>query len=244
MNLRYCIAASVLIACLCTGDYQSVGSSKNRPQKSCKVASCSCNPCTCKNCSGNCCPTETKKEEFRIAMRQLWNDHGTWTREYVLAALSDAPSTDLVAQRLLRNQDDIGNALVPLYGLAAGKKLAELLKEHILIDADLVKAAQKNDAKTLKTAGTKWHKNATDISQFLSKANPNIKFAHMQAMMFEHLRLLTGIVTSHLQKKWGDDIRLYDTYRNQLNKMADELAHALIKAFPVSQSTQRLNSHS
>jgi hypothetical protein len=234
MKLRYSMAVGLLITCLSTIDYSSAVSPKSTANKSCNVAGCSCNPCSCKNCTGDCGAKKSNEdqEDFRKAMRQLWNDHGIWTREYVIAALANLPGTDLAAKRLLKNQDDIGNALIPFYGAGAGKKLAELLKEHILIAVDVIKAAQKNDPKDLKIADTKWHKNATAISQFLSKANPHIKFAPIQAMLFEHLRLLTGVVTSRLQKKWGDDITLYDSYRAQLNEMADALANAIIKAFP------------
>lgn len=231
MKLTSVVAISLLLVCCSTIDYSFAVLPKSIAKKSCNCGTCTCNPCACKNCSGDCCITKGK-EDFRKAMRQLWDDHGTWTREYVIAALNNLPSVDLAAKRLLKNQDDIGNAIVPYYGANAGKKLAELLKEHILMAVDVVKAAQKNDAKALKTADTKWHKNATDISQFLSKANPNIKFAPMQAMMFEHLKLLTSIVTSRLEKKWADDITYYDSYRSQLNHMADELANAIIRAFP------------
>jgi len=231
MKLGYSMAVGLLMACLCTIDYNFAITSKRTVERSCKCDACTCNPCSCKTCTGDCC-AKKGKEDFRKAMRQLWNDHGTWTREYVVAALADLPSVDLAAKRLLKNQDDIGNALVPFYGASAGKKLAEMLKEHILIAVDVVKAAQKNDTKALKIADAKWHKNATDISKFLSSANQNIKFAQMQAMLFEHLRLLTDIVTSRLKKSWGDDITFYDSYRNQLNEMADELANAIINALP------------
>jgi hypothetical protein len=46
---------------------------------------------------------------------------------------------------LLRNQEDIGNAVVPLYGDDAGKGLTDLLKQHILIAVDLVEADKAGD---------------------------------------------------------------------------------------------------
>jgi hypothetical protein len=56
---------------------------------------------------------------------------------YIVSFLADLPDTDVVAQRLLKNQEDIGNAIKPFYGEEAGKKLTELLNGHILIAVDL-----------------------------------------------------------------------------------------------------------
>ena len=57
---------------------------------------------------------------FNSDMRKLWEDHITWTRLYIVSATADLPDKDATAQRLLRNQDDIGNAVKPFYGDAAG----------------------------------------------------------------------------------------------------------------------------
>src|ERR671934_2981441 len=75
--------------------------------------------------------------DFRNAMRKLWEDHITWTRLYIVSAAADLPDKDVTAQRLLQNQTDIGNAVKPFYGDAAGNQLTALLKDHILGAVDL-----------------------------------------------------------------------------------------------------------
>ena len=84
---------------------------------------------------------------LRLAMRKLWSDHVFWTREYVIAAIEGTPNGDEAAARLLRNQEDIGNAIIPFYGQPAGAKLTELLKQHIMGAVDLVAAAKAGDRK-------------------------------------------------------------------------------------------------
>ena len=54
-------------------------------------------------------------------MRKLWEDHVTWTRLAVISLTTDSPDTEATVGRLLRNQIDIGNAVKPFYGAAAGK---------------------------------------------------------------------------------------------------------------------------
>ncbi|HJV05073.1 MAG TPA: hypothetical protein VJ868_07405, partial [Actinomycetota bacterium] len=49
-------------------------------------------------------------------LRRLWTDHVVWTRSYVVAAVADAPDAETAAERLLKNQEDIGAAVVPFYG--------------------------------------------------------------------------------------------------------------------------------
>jgi CTP:molybdopterin cytidylyltransferase MocA len=63
---------------------------------------------------------------LRAAMRRLWADHVIWTRQYVVAAVGDTPDAQAAAGRLLKNQEDIGNAVVPFYGEAAGAGLTDL----------------------------------------------------------------------------------------------------------------------
>src|SRR5688572_9103445 len=88
-------------------------------------------------------PTGT---ELRLAMRKLWSEHVIWTRDYIVAAVDGHESAPAVSRRLLRNQDDIGNAIATYYGAPAGTKLSSLLKDHILIAVDLVGAAKAGDA--------------------------------------------------------------------------------------------------
>jgi hypothetical protein len=97
-----------------------------------------------------------------------------WTREYVVAAIKETPDKDAAAGRLLRNQEDIGNAVAPLYGDDAGKGLTDLLKQHILIAVDLIEAAKAGDDAKFQTEDAKWSQNVDEIATFLSGANPKL----------------------------------------------------------------------
>jgi len=78
-------------------------------------------------------------------MRKLWTDHVVWTRVYVIAAVGQQPDAQAAANRLMKNQEDIGTAVAKFYGEAAGRQLTTLLKEHISIAVDLIKAAKAGD---------------------------------------------------------------------------------------------------
>lgn len=174
----------------------------------------------------------TPASQLHDAMRKLWSDHVVWTRLYIVDAAAGAPSTQTTAARLLRNQEDLGNAIVPYYGAAAGAKLTDLLKQHILIAVDLVTAAKAGDNAKVADADRRWHANANDIATFLSGANPNWPKATLLSMLNQHLALTTQEATAQLQGRWADSGAAFDQIFNQIIGMADALSDGIVKQFP------------
>ena len=171
-------------------------------------------------------------EKLRATMRELWAEHVLWTRDYVVAAIDDHPSTSVVAARLMKNQEDIGNSIVPWYGKEAGTKLTSLLKEHINVAVELVGAAKAKDSVKVSAADKRWHQNSKDIATFLSGANPNWQESTVEKMLNEHLSLTAQEATARLEKRWDDDVRLFDQIFDQIMHMADALTDGIVKQFP------------
>ena len=177
-------------------------------------------------------PAAPPVAEVRAAMQKLWEDHITYTRNYIISALPDLPDKDAVAARLLANQDEIGNAVKPYYGDAAGDKLASLLRDHITIATEVVAAAKAGDKAQLGDAQEKWNANGKDIAAFLSGANPHWPKATLQAMLQKHLNLTTAEVVARLNKDWAADIRAYDEGHEHMRMFADTLTNGIAKQFP------------
>ncbi len=169
---------------------------------------------------------------LREAMRQLWEEHIVYTRNFIISALAGLDDTGKIAERLLKNQDDIGNAIKPIYGEAAGNKLASLLRDHILIAADIVKAAKAGDNEGVGAGEKKWSANADDIAVFLSSANPNWQLQAMKNMLYVHLALTTTEVVSRIKKDWPSDIEAYDKGHAHMLMFADTLTDGIVKQFP------------
>jgi hypothetical protein len=174
-----------------------------------------------------------KGNDLRADMRKLWEDHVTWTRLFIVSAVADLPDKAATTERLLKNQVDLGNAIKPFYGEAAGEKLGALLKDHILIAADIVTAAKGGETSKVESSRTRWVANADEISAFLSGANPkHWPAAEMKSMMREHLDLTTAELMARLNKDWAADVAAYEKVHAQALHMADMLAEGIARQFP------------
>jgi hypothetical protein len=180
----------------------------------------------------NSASTAVSAADFKAAMRKLWEEHIVWTRNVILNIIDGLDGTDKAVERLLKNQDDIGNAIKPIYGDDAGKKLTELLYTHITTAADLLKAAKAGDDKAFKDANKKWYDNADEIAAFLSVANPNWGKQDMTQMMHDHLALTTDEAVARLKKDFAGDVAAYDKVHDEILAMSDMLADGIIKQFP------------
>ncbi|NJD27046.1 MAG: hypothetical protein FIA92_01975 [Chloroflexi bacterium] len=173
---------------------------------------------------------------FHDAMRQLWEDHIVWTRQFIVSAATESdnladigPTTD----RLLANQTDIGNALKPFYGDAAGDAVTALLRDHILTAADLIFAAKAGAADAAAAASAAWYANADDIATALNALNPeHWPLDEMKAHMKDHLDLTLAAAVARLEGRYPDDIAAYDEVHVQILAMADMLSDGIIAQFP------------
>ena len=170
---------------------------------------------------------------LRQDMRKLWEDHITWTRLAIISLTTDSPDTEATVGRLLENQTDIGDAVKPFYGEAAGNELTRQLRLHILIAADVVAAARAGDQTALADAQARWLANADDIAAVLNSVNPKYwELSTMKAEMHKHLDLTTQEAVARLQANWNADVAAYDQIHEHILHMSDLLSSGLVKQFP------------
>ena len=174
-----------------------------------------------------------KAVALRTDMRKLWEDHITWTRLAIISLETGTPDTDATVGRLLQNQTDIGNAIKPYYGKAAGKELTKQLRTHILIAADVIAAAKAGDGAALAEAQARWVKNADQIATVLNSVNPRFwKLGALKAEMHRHLDLTTKEAVARLQGNWAADVAAYDRVHEHILHMSDMLSAGIAKQFP------------
>ena len=178
-------------------------------------------------------PRTAAQNAFHDQMRKLWEDHVTWTRLAIVTFADASPSFDATAGRLLQNQTDLGNAIKPFYGPAAGNKLTALLNDHITIAVELLQAAKTGNTDAFNAANTRWYANGNDIADFLATANPGSwPDAAMRDEMTQHLDQTLAEAAHELHRQYPASVTDYEGIHAHILMMADQLSAGIIAQFP------------
>jgi hypothetical protein len=156
-----------------------------------------------------------------------------WSSNYITSATTaGAEAQKQVLTRLLKNQEDIGNAVKPVYGDKAGNKLTNLLKEHVVIAEKIVDAAKSGNEALVNQLNKEWYRNAEEIAAFLSGANPYLKNEDLKNLLFMHLKLVMDDLSASLAKDWNARIVSIDEGVTHIILMADTISAGVVKQFP------------
>lgn len=170
--------------------------------------------------------------DYRNDMRSLWEEHVAWTRMAIISLIFNLPDIDFVLKRLLKNATDMGNMIRRLYGAAVAEKYAALIQDHLLIAADLVKAALASDQDAVMAADKRWHENADEIAVFLNSVNSYLTEEAVREMFYHHLDLTKQEAIAMMNMDYQKDIDIYDEIEKQAREMADAISDAMVKAYP------------
>jgi hypothetical protein len=166
-------------------------------------------------------------------MRTLWEAHGAWTHMVIVSFAGDLPNLAAGEQVLLQNQVDIGNAVKPYYGTAAGDDLTRLLKAHILGAVAVLVAAKSGEKSKLAQAETEWFANGREIADFLHAADPRfLSRSAARRMMNIHLTQVIQQGVDELTGNYLADARAFAPYIRHILDMADMISSGIISQFP------------
>lgn len=171
-----------------------------------------------------------KQRDLYVAMRSLWSQHMEWTYATVTAFVSDSPGYEASVNRLLQNQQDIGDAIRPFYGKAAANRLTALLTEHIKLAVPVLVAAKSGNEDALNAAVADWYANAKQVGSFLAKANPNWRGA--RKMLKTHITQTIAYASDQLQGDYAKSIADYEKAEDHMLMLADQLSAGIIDQFP------------
>lgn len=171
------------------------------------------------------------KLDLNNKIRMLWEQHVAWTRMLITSIVFDLPDTDLITNRLLQNPIHFEKALRPFYGDNISSQFSNLLRNHLIIAAQLVKSAKAGDSKGAANAEKEWYDNADEIAAFLSSINPYWYQNQWRDMLHKHLELTKSEAVHMLNKDYASSISEYDEIERQALEMADVMTKGIIKQF-------------
>jgi hypothetical protein len=171
--------------------------------------------------------------ELRDGMRKLWSDHMQWTYATVDAFFHNTDALQPTLDRLLANQADLGQAIVPYYGKKAGDQLTKLLTTHINDAVPVLQAAQSGDDAALHAALDDWYANAREIADFLASADPvHWPRSATRPALEMHIDQTTAYAVDLLQGDYGKAIEDYDAAFEHMLGLADTLSTGIVERFP------------
>jgi hypothetical protein len=175
---------------------------------------------------------KTSSQAYHDEWRKLWEDHITWTRVVIMGILDGLPGTNDYIGRLLQNYEDMEAALAPYYGDDA-EVLGDLIKDHLVIAAELLTAAKNGDTAGFEDAKVRWYANAHDIAVQMNAMNPEYwPLEETEQMWVEHLDATLEEATDHLTGNYAGEIAAYDQIHNLALEMADFISNGVMQQFP------------
>jgi len=102
--------------------------------------------------------------------------------------------------------------LTPIYGIEKASRFSNLLKDHLVIAAQLIKAAKAGNIQAATDAEKRWYANADEIAAFLNSINPYWSKEALMNMLHEHLALTKSEAVARLNKDYATDIAKFHQF--------------------------------
>lgn len=166
-------------------------------------------------------------------MRTLWQQHIAWTRMTISSLVFHVPDAEVAAARLVKTGTDMGDSLVPFYGELVGHTYGQLLKEHVELAGDLVKALMAGQNDKAAEIEKRWYRNGDEIALFVSSINPFIDREAFREMFYAHLGLIKAEMVYLIHQDFKADVQVFDRMVVEGLEMADLLSGAIRQQFEV-----------
>jgi hypothetical protein len=150
---------------------------------------------------------------------------------FIMSVADNTTDKAAVTERLLKNYEDMADAMRPYYGDENATEFGDLIEDHLLIAASLVEAAKAGNSTAAVDAENKWYENADEIAAFESSINPYWNETALMTMWHDHLKLTRDEAVARLTKNHTADIAAFDQIGAQANMMADSMAEGIRKQF-------------
>ena len=176
---------------------------------------------------------ETKgASDLRVLLNGLDKQHVDLAAAATRAGFDGNKDFEAASGALLKNSDDITAAVSSVYGEENGAKFKEIWNSHITFFVNYTVAAKKGDKAGMAKAEKDLGGYIEAISDFLSKANPNLPREALVQLFTKHVTLLKAAVDAHGAGNYAESYAKQGEAYRQVGEIADGLSGAIVKQFP------------
>lgn len=176
--------------------------------------------------------TDTKAADLRVLLNALEREHVNLAAAATRRGFQGDPDFDAAAGELDKNSVAIAGAVGSVYGQEAEAQFLEIWRSHITFFVNYTVAAKGGDKAGMDKAVQDLGGYVESISDFLSKANPNLPREAVHALVSEHVTLLKGAVDAYGAKDYAGSYAKEHEANEQIGTIADALSGAIVKQYP------------
>ena len=170
---------------------------------------------------------------YHDAWRRLWEDHITWTRMVIIGVLDCLDGNDVYTARLLKNYEDMEDALMPYYERDDVEALGDLIKDHLTIAASILVAARDGDTEQMNALIVTWRANGDALAKQMNAMNPKFwPFESTAAMWQEHVDVTLAEATAHLTGDFQGEVAVWEKVHTGGLMMADLFSRGTMRVNP------------
>lgn len=174
----------------------------------------------------------SKAADLRVVLNALEREHVDLAATATRAGFDGQPHFEASAAQLDKNSVELSKAVGSVYGADAEKQFLEIWRSHIGFFVDYTVAAKAGDQAGMDMAVQNLNGYVDAISDFFSKANPNLPREDVKKLVGEHVGLLKGAVDAHGAGNHAESFAKQHEANEQIGTVADALSGAIVKQNP------------
>ncbi len=125
--------------------------------------------------------------DWEAYVTQLWTERLVWVRQLIISQMLSLRDFPFVAQRLQRNDAELGQILGSVFGFEAGQRFEELLGQYIRNLNEVASTVKSGNDPALLIQ--QWYSSANEIGEFASQINPYWEKSAVESLIDDEIGL-------------------------------------------------------
>ncbi len=164
-------------------------------------------------------------------LRKFWMELPMWRRAYLVSYASNFGDLDVIGSRLYDAPTDLGNVLEPFFGDPAARTIENMIREQIVIGAQILRAEKTGDIQTINQNTEALYRNADRLAAYLAQVNPNWDEQTWKNLLYDYYKTTILEMVLVLSGKYTESVTLYESMEDQALNIADYMAKGMIPYF-------------